>query len=207
MPGGGNGRAALGAGAGRAAAGVRVRRDSERIHLRRCGSRNRWCGPGGWRYRADAARVTARVAARVTGGQSASATGRGADVEVGPVPEPGTEQRFRSAQQGDPRAPGGWEHWLHHSREASKPTSDVPPDGRGTGCRRRTVRRRRPPAPERNEGVTGTRSSASNPTSTSSCRLSRPSSAEPPTPGFPETAVCESRGRHKPDIVEAGESL
>lgn len=38
----------------------------------------------------------------------------------------GQKERFRSA---------------HHSRQAPKPTSEVLPDGRGTGCRRRPVRR------------------------------------------------------------------
>ena len=39
---------------------------------------------------------------------------------------------------------------IGYTREASKPTSDVPPDGRGTGGRRRTVRRKR-----RHRSVTG----------------------------------------------------
>ena len=45
--------------------------------------------------------------------------------------------------------------------------------GRRTGCRQRLSREA--PAPDRNGSVTRTRSSTSNPTSTSSCRLSRPS--------------------------------
>ena len=92
------------------------------------------------RGRAVAARVAARVTARVAGGQSAAATGRRADVEVSSLPEPGTKERFRSTQQGSQRARGGWQHWLHHSRKAPQPSSEVPPDGRRTGCRRGTVR-------------------------------------------------------------------
>ena len=110
---------------------------------RRRGPRARRTGAAGWPDPAVAARVAARVTARVAGGQSAAATGRWPDVEVRSFPEPGAEERLRSAQQGNRRAPGGWQHWLHHSRQAPKPTSEVPPDGRGTGCRRRAVRRRR----------------------------------------------------------------